>query len=347
MRFDSLPLDEALGAILGHNVAGAGGKRRLRKGRALSAEDLATLRALGRETVWAARLDDTDVDENAAARRIADAAAGVGLRASRPRTGRVNLHAEALGVLRVDVARLTALNALEGVALATLRRHVVVDAGKMVATLKVLPYAMPEKTVAAAETVATTLSVQRLTHRRVGLVLCGSPSAEARIVQGYRDALQRRLERLGAVLGTTTFVATDGTRDEAHLADALRTQLGAPTGAPDLLILAGETAIQDRHDLAPRAIEHVGGTVIAFGAPVDPGNLLLLAEHGGTAILGAPGCARSRKTNVVDLVLPRLLVGDRLDAHDLAELAHGGLLDDVPERPMPRSSVSQHAARVR
>ncbi len=341
MRFDSLSIDDALGAILGHNVAGEGGRRRLRKGRALTTEDLETLRALGRETIWAARLDETDIEENAAARRIADAAAGAGLRASRPRTGRVNLHAEALGVLRVDVARLTQLNALEGVALATLRRHVVVDAGKMVATLKILPYALPEATVAAAEAVAIALTVRPLTHRRVGLLLCGSPSAESRIVQGYRDALRRRLERLGATLGTITFVATDGTRDEAHLADALRRHLDESSGAPDLLILAGETAIQDRNDLAPRAIEQVGGTVIAFGAPVDPGNLLLLAEHGETAILGAPGCARSRKTNVVDLVLPRLLVGDRLEAHDLAELAHGGLLEDVPERPMPRSWINR------
>ncbi len=342
MTFDALPLDEALGAILGHNIAGDGGRRRLRKGRALTADDISILRELGRTTVWAARPEPGDIDENTAAARIAQAVAGAALRHSQPRTGRVNLHAQVHGLVRVDVARLTELNALDGIALATLRRHTVVEVGKMVATLKILPYALPEAIVGAAESMGTVLSVAMLSAKRVGLVLCGSASAEARIVRSYREALSLRLERLGAILGPIAFVALDGVADEARMTAALHSQLDPnDTGSVDLLILAGETAIQDHHDLAPRAIERAGGTVTAFGAPVDPGNLLLLAERDGTAILGAPGCARSRKTNVVDLVLPRLLVGDRLTAHDLAALAHGGLLDDVPERPLPRSWVSE------
>jgi molybdenum cofactor cytidylyltransferase len=79
--------------------------------------------------------------------------------------------------------------------------------------------------------------------------------------------------------------------------------------------------------------------VVAFGAPVDPGNLLLLGYLGGVPVVGAPGCSRSPKPNVIDLVLPRLLAGDRLGRADLAALGHGGLLEDVPERPMPRAEV--------
>ena len=104
-----------------------------------------------------------------------------------------------------------------------------------------------------------------------------------------------------------------------------------------MLILAGETAIMDRLDIAPRAIERAGGSIECFGAPVDPGNLLLLAECDGVPVLGAPGCARSPKANIVDLVLPRLLAGDRLTRRDIAAWGHGGLLEDVPERPLPRS----------
>jgi molybdenum cofactor cytidylyltransferase len=95
----------------------------------------------------------------------------------------------------------------------------------------------------------------------------------------------------------------------------------------------------DRHDIAPRAVELAGGEVVCFGAPVDPGNLLMLGYVGEVAVLGAPGCARSPKRNIVDLVLPRLLAGERLGRGDIVALGHGGLLEDVPERPMPRSQI--------
>lgn len=95
----------------------------------------------------------------------------------------------------------------------------------------------------------------------------------------------------------------------------------------------------DRYDIAPRAIERAGGEVTCFGAPVDPGNLLMLAYLEGVPVLGAPGCARSPKVNVIDWVLPRLLVGDRLTESDIVALGHGGLLEDTPLRPMPRSAL--------
>ena len=92
----------------------------------------------------------------------------------------------------------------------------------------------------------------------------------------------------------------------------------------------------DRYDIAPRAVERAGGRITCFGAPVDPGNLLMLARHGRVPIIGAPGCARSPKQNIVDLIIPRLLAGDYLTKMDIVRLGHGGLLEDVPERGRPR-----------
>jgi molybdenum cofactor cytidylyltransferase len=106
----------------------------------------------------------------------------------------------------------------------------------------------------------------------------------------------------------------------------------------ELLILASDTAIMDQHDIAPRAVERAGGRVVCFGAPVDPGNLLMLARYGSVPIVGAPGCARSPKRNIIDLLLPRLLAGDYLTRLDILRLGHGGLLEDVAERPQPRHS---------
>jgi molybdopterin biosynthesis enzyme len=170
----------------------------------------------------------------------------------------------------------------------------------------------------------------------VAVILSGSPSAADRIQRSYDPPLRTRLEMLGSDLDSITFVPLEDAHNEAEMADTIRQQAAA--GA-DLIILAGETAIMDRFDIAPRAVERAGGTITCFGAPVDPGNLLMLAYLNGLPIMGAPGCVRSPKRNIVDEVLPRLLVGDRLTQADIIELGHGGLLEDVPERPYPRSKL--------
>ena len=344
MKFEATPLTEALGAILGHNVYDAEGRRVLRKGRALGDEEVALLTGLGRTEVYAARLEPGDVDENEAARRVSEAVAGPGLVLRGPTTGRVNLHAEALGLVRVDAEALDRINDCDGVTLATLPNHSVARAGKMVATTKILPYALPEETVAAAESAATRhlIRVDPLEAKRAALIVSGTvapgqSAGRGRLVKGFETAFQGRLALLNAKLSEVRFVPLHGERGASGLT-AAAAELAPET---DLLILAGETAIQDRHDLAPSAIEAAGGSVICYGAPVDPGNLLLLAELGGTPVLGAPGCARSPKRNIVDLVLPRLLAGDRLTRRDITSLGHGGLLEDVPERPLPRRRIER------
>ncbi len=339
MRFGPVSLEAAEGRILGHNVAGSDGRRVLRKGRALTAADLETLRALGRRTVYVAEPEPDDVGEDEAARRVAAAAAGAGVEAGPASAGRVNLLANVLGVLRVEVDRVTELNLSEGVTLSTLPANAPVRPKQLVATVKVIPYAVPRATLARAEAAASEglLRVDPIPARRVGLILSGSASAEARIRRDFEAPLAARLGMLGSEMAWLDFVPLDdpSASGESALAETLRKQ--AALGA-DMILLAGETAIVDRQDIAPRAIERAGGRVEAFGAPVDPGNLLLLADLDGVPVVGAPGCARSRKVNVIDAVLPRLLAGERLGRRDLASLGAGGLLEDVPERPMPRSS---------
>ena len=341
MRFEAVPVEQAEGAILGHNVADGDGRRVLRKGRVLRAEDLEVLRRVGRRRVYVAQLEEGDVDENAAAARLAQAVApGEALRPTAARTGRVNLYAEALGLLRVDTAALADLHSREGLTLATLPNHAVVRPDTMAATLKIIPYALEGSVVEAAEQALAEgpplLQLDVLPRRRVGLVLTGSPGAKDRVVRGFERALGERLEAWGSALGSVDYIAVDDDHGERALAQVLETQLSA---GHDLLIVAGETAIQDRHDITPRAIERAGGEIAAFGVPVDPGNLLLLAYCDSVPIVGAPGCSRSPKRNIVDLVLPRLLAGDRLAAADLFAWGAGGLLEDVPERPLPRSRL--------
>src|SRR5262249_53058818 len=162
--------------------------------------------------------------------------------------------------------------------------------------------------------------------RSVGLILSGSPSARDRITRDFEAPLRARVEALGSRLTALDFVALEDEHDEAALAEAVKRQARSGAG---LIVLAGETAIVDRHDIAPRAIERAGGEVACFGAPVDPGNLLLVGYLGEVPLLGAPGCVRSPKINVLDWVLPRLLAGERLSRADVVAMGHGGLLEDA------------------
>jgi molybdopterin biosynthesis enzyme len=351
MKFGPIPIEEAEGKILGHHIAGADGRRALRKGRPLTLTDIALLQHLGRQMVYVAELEPGDVDENAAALRVAQTVSGEGIRLSGPSTGRVNLMATGLGMLRVDAARLMQLNACEGITLATLLTHTAVGASasgktspltgrKMVGTVKILPFAVPETTLQGVEAIAADrgplLWIDPLSKRKVAVILSGSPTAATRIRDGFIPPLRLRLEALDAEICSLDFVPLEDEGGEGELAAALLQRIN---GGAELVVLAGETAIMDRYDITPRAIERAGGEIVGYGAPVDPGNLLLLAYLGSVAVLGAPGCVRSPKANIIDWVLPRLLAGDWLTHADIFSLGHGGLLEDVEERPMPRSRL--------
>lgn len=337
MKFGPVSLDHAAGKILGHNIAGPDGRRLLRKGRPLSPEDIAALRAIGRTSVYVAELASDDVDEDAAARRVVEAIKGDGLRLSGSASGRVNLSAAALGVLRVDPARLARLNECEGVTLATLPSHTAVRPRQICATVKIIPFAVPEATVRAAEAIAAEggplVRVDALTPQSVALIFSGSSSLREKLTVDFAP-LSERVEALGSRIVSTDYVPLEDESGEAGLAELLRQRAAGAR----LVLLAGETAIMDRHDIVPRAVERAGGAVEVLGAPVDPGNLLMIAYMGDVPVLGAPGCARSRKMNIVDWVLPRLLAGDRLTRADILALGHGGLLEEAPERPMPRET---------
>lgn len=324
MLIQTLPLAEAVGHLLLHNVADSEGRKLLAKGTRLTEAQLALLRAAGHESVAVAVLEIGDVHEDEAAARIAGAlvdGAG-GLRLTRAVAGRVNLHSEANGVLYVDATRLTALNALSGITLATRSQHTLIGPAfetTQLATLKVIPYALSERIIAEALPVAAgTLRVAPLRPQRVALLITAEVASAARIQNQFEPPTRARLERLGSTLAAVERALPD----EEGIAEAAARLLAQH----DALIIGGQTSIMDRADTTLQALERVGAGGILHGAPVEPGNLLALAYHGSRWILGAPGCAKSLDHNIVDLVLPRLLVGERLGMAEIAALGLGGLL---------------------
>jgi molybdenum cofactor cytidylyltransferase len=323
MYLTSLPIEAAAGHILRHNLADSAGRRALPKGRRLRLEDLEILRELGLEQVRVAVLEPGDVHEDDAAQRLAAAVCGGGITATRASHSRVNLLAEQDGVVEVDVAALTLINTTEGLTLATLASHRLVRAQARVATIKIIPFAVPEEALLHAEEIARAAAagvvrVRPIRHARVGVLLIGGLAARARIERSVFPAIEGRVVELGSQVVATRYVEPE----EPLVAVALREL----AGQADLLIAAGETSIMDRDDVTPAGVRLAGGRVEHYGAPVEPGNLLLLAYMGELPVLGAPGCVRSRDINIVDLVLPRLLAGEQLRAADIIALGHGGLL---------------------
>lgn len=330
MRFGTVPLDQALGAVLAHSVPGAEG--RLRKGRVLQAADIAHLAASGETTVTVARLDPGDLGEDAAATALAAALvpdpAAQGLRLTPAFTGRVNLVATGPGIVELDAARINALNLADpAITLATLPPFARVAEGTMVGTVKIIAYAVAGSALARAVAgVAGAVRVRPVALRSAGLVLTEVPGQDPKLSTKGRRAVEGRLKALGMRLARVETVA----HDEGAIAAALARAPGEM-----LLVLTG-SATSDLHDTAPEALRQAGGEVARFGMPVDPGNLLFLGRLGQRPVIGLPGCARSPALNGADWVLERLACGLAVSGEDIAGMGVGGLLKEIPIRPQPR-----------
>lgn len=323
----TLPPEQAVGHILRHNLANAQGRKAFSKGHRIAESDLPRLRDLGVTSVRVAVLEPDDVHEDAAARRLADAVCGAGVLASTPVASRVNLLAAADGIVAIDIERLLQINQIDGLTVATLPNHALVRARKRVATIKIIPFAVQAAALAQAERIGrdggAIVGLQVLQSSRVGVILVGSPAAQMRIEQGVLPAIAARVDELGSIVFAVRYIPPD----EPAVAAAIS---ALQASSADLIIIAGETSIMDSDDVTPQGIRMAGGRIEHYGAPVEPGNLLLLAylETPGARlpVLGAPGCVRSRDTNIVDLLLPRLLAGQYIAKPDIVALGHGGLL---------------------
>jgi molybdenum cofactor cytidylyltransferase len=344
MIFGDTPLGEAEGAILAHSVKL--GSIGFKKGRRLSAEDLAALGRAGIETVIAARLEAGDVHEDDAAGAVAAAILGQGLTASTTFTGRANLVVGQRGVLVVARARLDALNRVEeAITVATLAPFELVEPRQMAATVKVIPFAVPgevlERCLAAARAGPGPLvRVAALRPRPVGLVQTSLPGMKESILDKTKAAVDARLAALDCAPADELRCA----HSEAEVARAIETLIGR--GA-EMVLVSGASAIVDRRDVVPAGIVRAGGAIDHFGMPVDPGNLILIGHIEATAVLGLPGCARSPKVNGFDWVLQRLIADLAVGRDEVMGMGAGGLLKEIPARPLPRAeAVEAPAAAV-
>jgi molybdopterin biosynthesis enzyme len=308
------------GSILTRDLS-IGGER-WSKGRRLDARDLSRLVAeptalpTGGVTVLVPGPDD--VHEDDAALRLADAVAGDGLRRRGPAESRVDLLAEAAGVVHVRLPALERLNRIDTLEVFTAFDGTVVDAGDMVASIKVAPHLVPEAAVAAGEAIATrarpVVRVAAFRPMLVAVVVKEAVRALAR--ERFESAVRDKVESLGSSVASIVYVEDDAAAVEAALDEA--------SGA-DLILTAG-AASTDPADAVFVALERLGGRVVRRGVPAHPGSMLWLGRLGSASIMGLPTCGAYSKATAADLLLPRLLTGERASSRSVATLGHGGIL---------------------
>lgn len=336
MEFGAVTLDEALGGIAVHSVRLPAGV--VKKGTVLGPAEVALLREAGLRTVVVARPGPGDISEDEAALRLAQAVSGPGVRVERPFTGRSNLFSEVAGVLLVQRATVDRINRVdEAITFATLPEWRAVVPGEMIGTVKMIPFAVPAAMLDLALSVAAgevVLSVAPFRPMRVGAISTVLPGLKPSVIRKTMAVLQQRLDPAGAKL----IADSETPHEPAALAGALAEMARGPA---EIIVVFGASAITDRRDVIPAAIEAAGGEVEHFGMPVDPGNLMLIGHLGGKTVLGAPGCARSPKENGFDWVLQRLLAGLTVTGEDVAGLGVGGLLMEIVQRGQRRDPAAQ------
>jgi molybdenum cofactor cytidylyltransferase len=331
MKFGGVAPKDALGATAVHSIRQ--GTLVLRKGTLIGAAEVAALEAGGIKEVVVARLEPGDVSEDVAAAEIAKKVAGEGVHVDRAFTGRANLFAQNAGVLVVDKDAIDQLNRVdEAITFATLSAYKPVVAGEMIATVKIIPFAVGRQArdAALAGIKKPLLRVAPYRICKVGVVSTILPGLASKVIEKTLKITNERLAPAGASIIAERRVPHERTALARALQDVLK------EGA-ELAIVFGASAIADRRDVIPSALESIGGHIDHFGMPVDPGNLLMIGgDTAGHPVLGAPGCARSPKENGFDWVLMRLLAGLPVAREDITGLGVGGLLMEIVTRPQPR-----------
>lgn len=326
----TVPIMEAVGLVLAHDVTeirkGEFKGRAFRKGHVIRHDDILRLQRIGKDHLYVLTIGADEMHEDDASVTLARALMGEGVEMQgEPREGKVKLVAARDGLLTIDREALLQFNLLGDVICGTLHGNTVVKKDRVVAETKAVPLVVKRTVIDQAVSIAGMkgiVSVKEIRKPKAGVVITGNEVYHGRIKDSFAPIVAEKIEAFGGeIIGTA--IAPD---DKAVIQQRLRELLAA--GA-DLLITTGGMSV-DPDDVTRFAIRDLGAADLVYGSPVLPGAMLLVAyldtPHGAAIpILGVPACGMYHKTTILDIVLPRVLAGERIGRRELAELGHGGL----------------------
>ncbi len=336
MKTRVVPVEEAVGMLLPHDITeirpGAFKGPAFRKGHRIRAEDVEHLKRLGKEHIYVLELDPEDLHEDDAARWLARAVAGPGVKASKEISeGKVGFSAARDGLFKVNVAGLLELNSLGEIMLATRHTNFYVHKGEALAAGRAIPLVVRKNLLESVDEIVSRygplLEVKAPVLHRAALVITGNEVYYGRIQDAFAPALLPKLKAYGLEVIDVRFCPDDRRFIKNTLAQVL--EAGA-----ELVLVTGGMSV-DPDDVTRFAIAELPAQIVTYGSPVLPGAMFLLAYCGQVPILGVPACGMYFRTTVLDLVLPRVICGERLTPKDIAALGHGGFCLQCKECRFP------------
>jgi len=320
-----IPLDRAVGRVLAHDTTeirpGEFKGPAFKRGHVIREEDLPHLRRLGKEHVFVLNMAEGEIHEEEAALRLAGAMAGPGVGFSEnPSEGKIGLKASHSGLLKVDVETLVALNELPHMCCASRHNNTVVAQGETLAATRVIPLVIDEgsleRAVSLADARGGIFSVKEFSHPETGIIITGNEVYSGLIEDRFGPILKEKLAGFACPVKEMIYTPDEIPKISRGIRRLLETGVG-------LILVAGGMSV-DPDDISPAAIAEAGGEELVYGTPVLPGAMLLWAHFDGVPVLGLPACVLFYRATVFDLVLPRVLAGERITRHDLAALGYGG-----------------------
>lgn len=315
---------DAVGHVLCHDITkiipGEFKGRAFKKGHVVNEEDIEKLLSLGKDNLYVFEKEEGMVHENDGAIFLKNITAGKNLEFSEIKEGKIDFIANCDGLLKINVDKLFELNCIDDIMIATLHNNYIVHKGLKVAGTRVIPLMVEQEKLDKAKLVIgeeKIINVIPFKKKKVGIVTTGNEVYHKRIVDKFGPAMIEKMKNYDCeILGQ--IICPD---DTEIIKNAIQDFLDK--GA-ELILCTGGMSV-DPDDLTPAAIKQTGADIITYGSPILPGAMFLLAYNKGVPIMGIPGCAMYSKTTVLDVVLPRILIDEKLTKEDIARYGHGGL----------------------
>lgn len=318
-----IDVSQALGMVLGQDltriVPGEFKGVAFKKGHIITATDVPMLRSMGKNNIYVMEIQPGDIHENDGANQLAQLSGSKELLFTEPGEGKVNMKAQCRGVLKIDQERLLSLNMLDGVVLSTLHNDSVVQAGELVASAKVIPLVIPQETINEAKAICSNeplIQIIPLQRKKAGLIITGNEVYHGIIEDKFEGVITKKFIELGSEITKVVTLPDD--------ADLITTTIKMLAKDNDIVFVTGGMSV-DPDDVTPVAVRQTGAKVAVYGTPVLPGAMFMAAYLGEVTILGIPACGMFSRITVLDVVLPKVLTGEKITKRYIASLGHGGL----------------------